>query len=787
MAVNLSPVGGVAAQFFDNAGNVLTGGKLQTYLAGTTTPQPAYTSSSGTTPWSNPIILDAAGRVSGSGEIWLTDGIQYKFILRDSNDVLIATYDNIVGINSNFVAFTNQQEIQTATAGQTVFNLTTTQYLPGTNSLSVFVDGVNQYGPGAQYAYIETDADTVTFISGLHVGALVKFTTSQLNSSGGVDAEQVSYTPPFVNSTPTNVEARLAQYISVKDFGAVGDGVTDDTTAITNAEAAALFNGRELVFPNGEYIFDGQLDCNVSISGYGATLKQKATSDTLDAVIKYTSVDNITVRGLTIDGNNVSRGLLFDGCDNVKIIDVKVQNVGFGGIAVYLGANVSATDCFVDGVKFITVGSLQTAADGFYFGSCENVRVVNCFATNFERIGFVTEGTVSDKSRFVKYANCHASNASNSDTTLTEFNAGFWHENSHNVDYVNCSALNMATNVGQTNGRVCGFVGGGEESLVCSHNYVNCYVDNDTHDVNQGWLVNGTSNFPSYSLVNCGVRKCTIGLNSIGGVDFLNINNFKITLLNATANAGKGGLVFDISTRGINSLNIENFNVASGTYHVDAADVNFFTTNSNLRYVLTNSGDLKHIMRQPAASISVTNTSVQYGSASYASFAAVQTKFGENFVGYLRTGAVTKRLIAELVTTNSLVYFDNNAELTSFTSTPTMIPITGAAVNIFANGAKFSWTGFEIALTGTFTHQISNCLVTQVPPTNGFYKANASSTAGHTLMVTGNRFISGNVADTPFVKSTNNPTNSVFQANTFTATNLYNFDGGVTQANNTNV
>jgi hypothetical protein len=36
MAVNLSPVGGVAAQFFDNSGNVLTGGLLYTYLAGTT-------------------------------------------------------------------------------------------------------------------------------------------------------------------------------------------------------------------------------------------------------------------------------------------------------------------------------------------------------------------------------------------------------------------------------------------------------------------------------------------------------------------------------------------------------------------------------------------------------------------------------------------------------------------------------------------------------------------------------------------------------------------------------
>jgi hypothetical protein len=309
MAVNLSPVGGVAAQFFTNIGAVLTGGKLYTYAAGTTTPQTTYTTGAGTVAWANPIVLDAAGRVPSSGEIWLTDGSQYKFVLKDSNDVLIATYDNITGINSNFVNFTAEQEIQTATAGQTVFTLTTTEYQPGTNTLSVFVDGVNQYGPGAQYAYIETSSTVVTFVTGLHVGASVKFTTTQTLSGGALDSSQVVYDPPFTGSVATNVEAKLAQYISVKDFGATGDGTTDDTAAIQ----AAINAGHSIYIPAGTYRITSTLTApsGTWLQGDGAgvtTLAGDANVNVLlfqDAVVNdYTSAG---ISRLKVTGSGTAR------------------------------------------------------------------------------------------------------------------------------------------------------------------------------------------------------------------------------------------------------------------------------------------------------------------------------------------------------------------------------------------------------------------------------------------------------------------------------------------------
>lgn len=99
MAVNLSPVYGAGAQLFDNNGFPLAGGFIYTYLAGTSTPASTYTSSTGNIQHSNPIILDASGRVPG-GEIWLTTQISYKFVIEDSSSVLIGTYDNINSINN---------------------------------------------------------------------------------------------------------------------------------------------------------------------------------------------------------------------------------------------------------------------------------------------------------------------------------------------------------------------------------------------------------------------------------------------------------------------------------------------------------------------------------------------------------------------------------------------------------------------------------------------------------------------------------------------------------------
>jgi len=136
-AVSLSIFGGVGSQFFDNNGNPLSGGKIYTYEAGTTTPLATYTSSSGNTAHTNPIILDAAGRVPAGGEIW--NALQlYKFVLTTSAEATIATYEN-VGSSFNATAI-----IANFTGNGSTVAFTLASAPSNENSTNIYINGVYQ-------------------------------------------------------------------------------------------------------------------------------------------------------------------------------------------------------------------------------------------------------------------------------------------------------------------------------------------------------------------------------------------------------------------------------------------------------------------------------------------------------------------------------------------------------------------------------------------------------------------------------------------------------------------
>jgi hypothetical protein len=183
----------------------------------------------------------------------------------EGTDLFVVVQDNVTkkAYASDIQTYVGFEEFQTATAGQTVFNLTTMTYAAGANNLQVFVDGVNQY---VGTSYLETDNNTVTFTQGLHVGALVKFSTVQTLSTVDTSSEDILFTQGGVGAVTRSVQSKERDIISVRDFGAVGNGVIDDTVAIQTAyNYLASIGGGQIIWPKGNYRVTGTIYFSTNI------------------------------------------------------------------------------------------------------------------------------------------------------------------------------------------------------------------------------------------------------------------------------------------------------------------------------------------------------------------------------------------------------------------------------------------------------------------------------------------------------------------------------------------
>lgn len=235
MTVNLSFIGGAGWQFFTDDGVPLAGGKIYTYAAGTTTPLTTYTSRDGLTPNSNPVILDAAGRTPQ--QIWATEGLLYKYVVTDSNDVLIRSWDNI---------------------GNTIV--------------------ASDLGVSLANTTIDAQGD-----------ALVGFRQS----------DNVGFLTGSVGST---VNDKLQEFVSIRDFGAVGDGIADDTVAVQ----AALNSEKPLDWGGLTYRITNTVSrayiSNIFWNGRGATLFYDGAHVQRALLLVVSNID-VVINDLTIDGN----------------------------------------------------------------------------------------------------------------------------------------------------------------------------------------------------------------------------------------------------------------------------------------------------------------------------------------------------------------------------------------------------------------------------------------------------------------------------------------------------
>lgn len=188
----------------DANGAPLSGGKIETYVAGSSTPAATYTSNTGGTPQANPVVLTVLGLPAQP--IWLDSSITYKFIIKDVNGVVQRVVDNISGISGS-TPLTPDQWV--------IFGGSPT-YISAT-SFSLAGDQVSTFQVGRRVRTVNTGGIVYSTILTSVFGAVTTVTLS--NDAGSLDSglSQVAY--GFLSSVDDSIPTTVAKQSYVNFTG----------------------------------------------------------------------------------------------------------------------------------------------------------------------------------------------------------------------------------------------------------------------------------------------------------------------------------------------------------------------------------------------------------------------------------------------------------------------------------------------------------------------------------------------------------------------------------------
>lgn len=233
-------------QFFTANGIPLVGGKLYTYVSGTTTPLATYVDQLGSASNPNPVIMDSRGEAG----VWLANAQLYTMVLKDSLDNLIWTSDGVGSSGATPLASTFK--VQNFSGDGTTVAFVLTYEPPNENNTQIYINGAYQ-----QKNTYSLAASTITFSSAPPLGTdNIEVMTIATLSFGYIDSSLVNYIPAGTGAVATTVQAKLRESVSVLDFGA-STGATGAANKTAFDAAWAASNPKAVLVPAATYEITG--------------------------------------------------------------------------------------------------------------------------------------------------------------------------------------------------------------------------------------------------------------------------------------------------------------------------------------------------------------------------------------------------------------------------------------------------------------------------------------------------------------------------------------------------
>lgn len=192
--------------------------------------------------------------------------------------------------------------------------------------------------------------------------------TGWIDAATGVNSDDVAFLAAGIGAVIRTVKDKLGESVSVKDFGAVGNGVAPDTAAVQTCLTANA--GKTVLFPPGTYKLNTiTVPANTFVFAYGATLDFSASDQKGVVFANGGGMFGGTVVGIggTVFGNGT--GIYAAGVDNspsaptyIKcpiIRDVTVRDFRYHGILFEFARHGYVDNCVVHTCGYGGIGGIS--------------------------------------------------------------------------------------------------------------------------------------------------------------------------------------------------------------------------------------------------------------------------------------------------------------------------------------------------------------------------------------------------------------------------------------------